>query len=339
VFVKSVWMHPPHDFREGLDSVRPVFKRLKKYGINIIIPFVKYDDGSVFFPTEEKDVSVVMQEWGVSPVKIMVKEAHNVGLKIHPVFVIFCEGSFKGWDKPSEPGPWLSKNLELAQVDKNGKEILRWACPTSEEVRRHEANLILEVVKKYDVDGVQLDYIRYPEEGFGCYCERCRGKFKEEHGIDPMDIKELDHRMAKWLDWRARNITTFVQDLRRDIRQIKRNVALSAAVFKDYPACFFQHGQDWVEWCDKGLMDFVCPMTYEFHTKIARYRARAHRAAVGKETVIYEGLGKRSSQSILTPEAVEEQVKAFIEEGANGVTIFAHGSVTDEDLDSLKKYR
>jgi hypothetical protein len=72
---------------------------------------------------------------------------------------------------------------------------------------------------------------------------------------------------------------------------------------------------------------------------MAKYWARAHRAAVGKETIIYEGLGKRSSHSLLTTEALEAQVKAFIEEGVNGITIFAYGSVTDEDLIGLQKYR
>lgn len=338
MFVKSVWMHPSSNFREGPKSVGLAFQRLKKNGFNIVFPFVKGGNGSVIFPTTENDVTVIMQEWGVDPIEVMVREAHEVGLEIHPVFVIFCEGSFKGWDVPSEPGPWLSKHRELAQVDKDGKGILRWACPSSEEVRRHEANLMLEVVKRYDVDGVQLDYIRYPEEAFGCYCKHCREKFKEEHGVDPVDIDQRDQKMARWLDWRARNITTFVRDLRKEIQQINENVALSAAVFKNYPTCFYLNGQDWVEWCTKGLVDFACPMNYEFHTKIAKYRARAHRAAVGKETIIYEGLGKKTSQSVLTPEAVEEQLKTFIKEGANGITIFAYGSTTDEDLERLKKY-
>ncbi|MEM2936602.1 MAG: hypothetical protein QW231_05455 [Candidatus Bathyarchaeia archaeon] len=114
MFVKSVWMHPPHDFREGLESVRPVFQRLKKYGFNIVIPFVKNGDGSVFFPTAEKDVPVVMQEWGVSPVEVMVKEAHQVGLKIHPVFVIFCEG--KGGISPQSRGRGCLKTLNLRRL-------------------------------------------------------------------------------------------------------------------------------------------------------------------------------------------------------------------------------
>jgi len=338
VFVKSVWTHPPGEFKEGPSSIAPVYKRLRDYGFNIIFPFVKHSNGAVTFPTKEQGIYTPPPGWDETFLEKMVEEAHRVGLEIHPVFVVFCEGTFKGWDVPSEPGLWLSQHRDCVQVDKKGKEILRWSCPTQETVRRHEKQVIMEVVEGYDVDGVQLDYIRYPEEGFGCYCNHCRAEFKATYGFDPVEVEQLDRRQALWLDWRAQGITSFVKELKAAILDTGKKVALSAAVFKNYPYCYIQNGQDWVDWALKKYVDFLCPMTYEYNPTVVRYTARNHRAAVGKDAVLYEGLGKASSQSRLTPEDVEEQARIYVEEGANGLTVFAYGAMTEEDFKRLQKY-
>ncbi len=334
MFVKSAWMHPSDLGRskEGLDSV---FSRLAKHEFSKVFLFVKLSNSDVIFPTRNPNVILTMREWEGDPLRDSIEIAHQFGIKVHPTFVVFCEGNWKGWGVPSEPGAWLSKNMGLVQYDKKGEPILRWADPAKQEVRRHEADLMLEVAKNYDMDGIQLDYIRYPEEAEGCFCDFCRTTFKQSHGIDPKELVQLDQNMSNWIQWRAGNITSFVEELRHEMKQLCPNAALSAAVFKDYPRCMMNVAQDWPKWVEKGIVDFVCPMTYEYDTMVARYLARNHRCAVGNNAVIYEGIGKRSSQSILTPENVLEQAKAYKEEGANGITVFAHGSLTDEDLAEL----
>jgi len=336
MFVKSVWMHPS-DLGTSDGQLDSVFSRLAKHGFSKIFLFVKMDDGTVTFRTKNPDVQFTMTDWSGDPLEKAVEVAHNYNIEMHPTFVVFCEGIWKDWGVPSQPGAWLSKNLQLVQYDKKGEPILRWADPAKREVRKHESEIMIEVASNYDIDGIQLDYIRYPEDAEGCFCDHCRMTFKGLFGVDPREIAQLDENMSKWIQWRAENITGFVRDLRRDMKKTNPKAELSAAVFKDYPRCLMHLGQDWPKWVEEGIVDFLCPMTYEYDLRVARYHARNHRAAVGKNALLYEGLGKASSQSKLSPREVLAQATAFREEGANGITVFSHGSLTDDDLGGLDK--
>ena len=338
MFIKSVWMHR-RNLGRSPDDVSEVLSNLEKHGFTSAFLFVKGHDSDVIYPTKLEDAKYVMENWGggEDPLKRTVEIAHDYGIQLHATFVVFCEGRWRGKDKPSQPGWWLSKHEDLAQISRDGEKILRWADPAKEEVRGHEKDLILDLVKRYDVDGVQLDYIRYPEEAEGCFCKHCRSLFRRLHGVDPKLHSEPDQKLSLWIRWRAWNITSFVKELRREMRMLKPEMKLSAAVFKDYPRCLITVGQDWPLWIEDGIIDFVCPMTYEYDVRVARYLARNHRAAAGEDAVIYEGLGKRSSQSILSPEEVRIQAEVFKEEGADGIVIFSLSSLTDGDFKELDR--
>jgi len=337
MFIKSVWMHRGN-LGSSIKDVEAVFSNLNKHNFLKVFLFVKGEDSDVIYPTDLSDARFVMINWkDGDPLKRTIEVAHDMGIEVHATFVVFCEGHWKGWGVPSEPGWWLSQNLNLIQVDKNGNGIFRWADPSKMAVREHEKNIILEVVKKYEVDGVQLDYIRYPEEVEGCFCDHCRNEFMRAHQVDPKNIIKLDSSLSLWVRWKAENITSFVREIRHEIRQVDPGVMLSAAVFKDYPRCLITVSQDWQKWVEEEIVDFLCPMTYEFDLKVAKYLARNHRAAVGRHATLYEGLGKASSQSLLSPHEVRAQAEAFKEEGANGITVFSLSSLTEEDFAELDK--
>ncbi|MGC9014368.1 MAG: glycoside hydrolase family 10 protein [Thermoproteota archaeon] len=336
MIVKSVWMHP-NDLGKTKEELQRAFSRLTKHGFSKVFLFVKNCDGSVVFKTKDPEVHFTMNYWGGDPLRDVVRVAHDFNIEVHPTFVVFCEGNWKGWNMPSEPSFWLSKHINYVQYDKKGEPILRWADPARQEVRNHESSLILEVVENYEIDGVQLDYIRYPEESEGCFCDYCRETVRKLHGFDPKEIAQPDYKLSMWIQWRAQNITSFVEELRLRIKSKNPKIKLSAAVFKDYPRCVTTVAQDWADWIEKGIVDFICPMTYEYDLRVAKYLARSHRAVVGKDATVYEGIGKRSSQSILSPRDVFMQASAFVKEGADGIVIFSYSSLEDEDLIELDK--
>ncbi|RLF04939.1 MAG: hypothetical protein DRK00_05590, partial [Thermoprotei archaeon] len=173
----------------------------------------------------------------------------------------------------------------------------------------------------YEVDGVHLDYIRYPELHYyrACACPDCGGK------LDPLN--------EEWVLRRASNVTSFVEEV-RDLAG-ERGVELSAAVFPHYPACVVEVGQDWVSWCELGLLDWVAPMTYTNITLVAKRLAQEHSALV--KGGLYEGLGQRRSISNLSPEKLAEQAKAVLEAGADGIIVFSHSSLSQRDLEVLSQ--
>ncbi len=178
------------------------------------------------------------------------------------------------------------------QVSFSGKANPHWLCPSSTENRKLEVESMLEVARKYDVDGIHFDYIRYPDNEH-CFCQRCRSEFEKSIGEKlpdwPKDARSEKYS-ARWNDFRRSFITAVVEEVSRKAKEIKPSIKVSAAVFSNWQVDRDAVGQDWKLWCEKGYLDFVCPMDYtdsdlRFKTFVVKQKAWA-----GK-TPIYPGIG------------------------------------------------
>lgn len=301
----GVWLHVPH----GEGEVEEALDALAGAGFNLVVALVKGGNGLVAYQSSRAP----QMDLGYDYVGALIKGCRERGLKLHAWFCVFIEGG-------REPGGVLKRRPELAALDVEGRPM-GWACPSKEGARRYELSVIREFLEKYEVDGVHLDYIRYPELHYyrACACSDCGGR------LAPLE--------EEWVMARVSNVTGFVEEARELARE--HGVELSAAVFTNYPACVVEVGQDWVDWCDRDLLHWAAPMTYTNITLLARRLAQEHRALV--RGTLYEGLGKKSSMSSLSPEKLMEQAKAVLEAGADGIVVFSYSSLTTRDLELLKQ--
>lgn len=333
-FHKAVWSSPTSDYADGPDSVGPMVDRLAQAGFDLIVPVVKGGDGYVSYSSRIGRVHPQFETW--DPLRVLVQRAKAAGMKVHPWMCVFPEG---------ENSPLFRKDESLRMVNRNG-EPTPWACPVAEAVREYELSLYEEIMDQYDVDGVHMDYIRYDSEDV-CFCPRCRSGFKKETGTDPIEIGKVSEfnvfsergrnrkhpAWPKWVEWRAGWVTKFVEELSNSVKV--RGKELSAAVFMEIPECIVYEGQDWGDWGERGLVDYVFPMTYTNSTLMVKRRTRNHVAQVKGGCHVWEGLGKGSSRSALSTQALVEQAQAALEEGAEGIVVFSHTALTDEDLAAL----
>ena len=91
-------------------------------------------------------------------------------------------------------------------------------------------------------------------------------------------------------------------------------------------------GQDWVDWEQRGLLDFVFPMNYTMVPKVARHRTMNHLAALSGKTPLWEGLWYRPT---LSPDEFLAQVDGVRELGIEGIVVFEYYRLTDDVLDML----
>lgn len=222
------------------------------------------------------------------------------------------------------------------QVGPDGNE-LPWLCPSSDENMAIEVDSMLEVARNYDVDGIHLDYIRYPDLS-GCYCPRCQEAFEAwaGHTVDdwPGTVfgPDAPHRQA-YLEFRRQRIDRVVRAIAEGVRGLARDVKLSAAVFPNWPSARDTVGQDWVRWIDEGWVDFVCPMDYL--TSHEQYEATVREQAgwVDGRVPMYPGIGAHS----LEPDDVLCQV-TLTRPYAPGFTIFNYdATLASEHLPLLAK--
>jgi uncharacterized lipoprotein YddW (UPF0748 family) len=157
--------------------------------------------------------------------------------------------------------------------DQNTKKA--FLDPTHPEVRRYLLALLEEIATRYQVDGIQLDYIRYPfqdpstsvNQTYG-YGQAARQQFKELTGYDPIRISPRDRVLwQKWTDFRIQQIDSFVASVSERLRRQRPNLILSAAVFPLPRAERLQRlQQNWEDWASRGTIDLMVPMTYALDT-------------------------------------------------------------------------
>jgi uncharacterized lipoprotein YddW (UPF0748 family) len=135
----------------------------------------------------------------------------------------------------------------------------------------------------------------------------------------------------QWLDWRRSHITTVVRQVSEQARSVRPGIKISAAVFPNWAADRDSVAQDWKLWCEKGWVDFVCPMDYtESRGRFANLVSR-QKEWVGR-TPFYPGIGVSASSSRLPIEEVIEQIEVTRRQGTGGFIIFNYGSAEAAEI-------
>lgn len=263
-WVCGVWMHPGMFGPEKEAATAKMRETLDSYaqaGINTVIMLVKDTSGYVFY---QSDIGVKAPAYDWDFFGVFLEEARKRQMTVHPWFCVFPETALVG--EVREHPEWL--------IVGPGREMVRTANPALPEVRAYEISLMVELVKKYGVDWVHLDYLRFPCEPTEPYFSR-DGRtltlFKKETGIDFNALRAHDSgnpHWNVWLEWNREQVTRFVRELKEALAGTGRQVKISAAVFPDAANARVLIGQDWAEWARLGLVDMLCPMLYTNDTAL-----------------------------------------------------------------------
>ena len=312
---RAVWNHSGLGAYPG-DWDRSA-KELAEAGVNMILPNMAWA-GVAHYPSKVLPQSKTFTQYG-DQLAQCVTAARKYGLEVHVWKITWnLEGAPKGFlEKMRKDG--------RTQVSATGKP-LNWLCPSHPKNVELELESILEIVANYDVDGIHLDYIRYPGS-HACYCEECRKRFTlaTRQQIDEWPAAVLPKTGKyedKYIEWRSQQITRLVRLLHKRLREVDPDIKLSAAVFGGYPACVASIGQDWIAWAKAGYVDFVCPMNYTEDTDSFTQLLADQLALMPKGVAIYPGIGATATNSLLIPDAVVEQIYRSRSLGASGWTIF-----------------
>lgn len=317
-FGLAVWSHQIADFGD-MDEVEKHADALADAGFDILIPCVKNPPGAVDFLTDVANVNPSYPDW--DPLMVLIDACRARGVKVHPWFCVFTEGE---QSKLLQEHPEFTAKFESTH---------RWACACRDEVQDYVFNLYKSLVANYRPDGLHLDYIR---TGGICKCDFCKSQMRER-GVNIDTVEVRDPAFEEWTNWRVSRLTNFVQRMREFTRN--EGLELSAAVFAGYPDCIRSQAQDWVLWAEEGLVDYLFPMNYTNSLRVAVTRTISHVALVGGKVPIWEGLGKASSASQLTTEALAKQIEGVLDAGAQGVVIFHYRAVTEEDIEAIRCIR
>lgn len=247
-----------------------------------------------------------------------VEAAEKHGIEVHVWMVCY--------NLSTAPEDFVAKMTEegRTQVKADGTAV-RWLCPSHPDNETLQCDALCEIVRKYEIDGVHFDYIRYPDRNH-CYCNGCRERFTEDAGIEisqwPGDVLAAGRAKDAFLQWRCDRITGLVARVHKEAKAIKPEIKISAAVFCDYPGSRDWVLQDWPVWVEQGYLDFLCPMSYTDDLDRFESLTEKQQELIKGRIPLYPGIGATATGQRLTPDKVVAQIEIARKHGAGGFVIF-----------------
>ena len=273
--------------------------------------------GVAHFPSATLPRSFSSERYG-DQLAAAVTAAHANGLQFHCWAV--C------WNPGNAPDDFTAQLRRAGRLQEtaDGKST-PWLSPSHPDNVNLLLNAYEDLVRRYPVDGLHLDYIRYSDRSVD-FSPAARRAFEAWRGSTargwPASCAHGGALAAEFERFRCETITAFVARVSQRVRAARPGIKISAAVFAGYPDCAASVGQDWAVWLKKGYVDFVCPMNYTDDTNLFLARTALHLSLPGAEGRIYPGIGIAAMECRLRPDQAIAQIVGLRKLGAPGFVFF-----------------
>ena len=307
----------PADIDKQKNELTQLLDSLAQFNINTILLQTRVR-GDVIYPSDIEPFSAVLtgkagKNPGYDPLAFAIDECHKRGMQLHAWLVTLPLGK-AAHVKSHGRNSLANKHPELCKLYQGS-----WYMePGEPQTATYLTSLIAEIVTKYDIDGIHLDYIRYPDR--------------------PRNYNDqaLHRRYGKGMsnaDWRRNNITTIVKDIYNKTKSIKPWVRVSCAPLGKHADLSRYSSKGWnahntvyqeaQEWLREGIMDALFPMMYFSENNFYPFVLDWQENSFGRH--IAPGLGVyrlMSSEGDWDREEITRQFFTSRQAGTSGTAIF-----------------
>ena len=202
--VRAIWV-TRGDFRTA-DDVTRIMEDCSRGGFNTVI-FQVRGNGTVFYPSK-------IEPWaeqfnftspGFDPLGQAIQEAHRRGMELHAWVNVMP--AWRGTKPPASPEQLYNKHPEWFWYDQHGKRqplnpFYVSLNPCLPEVREYLVDVFHEIVANYPIDGLHLDYIRFPNDNAPRGVDyphdpRTLALYREATGRAPADSRAISAASAR----------------------------------------------------------------------------------------------------------------------------------------------
>ena len=251
------------------------------------------------------------------PLADVIQQAHAAGLEVHAWLTVYEVSLDSKWFKcPSNSVSLTHPEWLMCLRDGNVKLANNkiWVDPGIPAVQDHFVATVLDLLENYDIDGVHLDNVRYPDIKSG-YNASSVQRFGSEKGLTGIPA---DSDVA-WCEWRCKQVTDLIRKLKSSLSATKPHLKLSASVCSESPKIAREvFLQEWDVWTKEELVDFVVPMLFITADRMPRYAAQALAAASTR--AVYVGVGAYRLPADLT----EKHILDVRAAGAQGIVVYSY---------------
>ena len=301
--------------------------RIKEAGFNVYMPTVWQGRGtawpSKYAPWDTKLADRPKTDF--DPLRYLIQEAHKLGIEVHPWFTLTLRQSdiFPEFALPGMP----EKAFDVHNP----------------QFRELMSKLVEEVVNDYNVDGVNLDYVRAIGVCVSATCqEEYNRKYNRSLEVDSLQFKILPGTVASMIEYQETAVTSLVRKISETVKKKKPHVLISADVFVGHAP--LSQGQSSISWVNDGLVDVIFRMDY------------FRRINIDSMDATRRELNHSNRQSILisnmsNPDELSLGQKPFARDGkwladtismvskrwpGTGIAVYFYKYLTDEQIHALK---
>lgn len=356
--VRALWVQ-----RTSLASpqaIRDMVRAATASGFNTLLVQVR-GRGDSYYGSRlgPRGVLLATQPTGFDPLREVLAAAHPEGLQVHAWINANLVASAARL--PAERNHIVYRHpewvmvprelaVEMASTDAQSPAYIgtlaRWTRSRSDTVEGlylspvhagaadHLAAVVQDLVAAYSLDGVHLDYLRYPSAEFD-YSPATLAAFRASLLPDLRTEQrlELDARVdtnpaiysvvfpKRWSAFRRSRLTSTLIRIRTVVKCARPDLLLSAAIVPDSEHAADGRLQDWRTWLEGGLLDVVIPMAYTRDVDEFAEQIRVARACAGTASV-WAGIGAYRPP----PRRTVENIRTARRVGASGIVLFSYDS-------------
>ncbi|WP_413175001.1 glycoside hydrolase family 10 protein [Anabaena azotica] len=321
--LRGVWLtNIDSDVLFERDRLQTALKNLDTFNFNTVYPAV-WNWGYTLYPSKVaaqvigKSLDPTPGLQGRDMLQEIVTEGHKQGLTVIPWFEFGFMAPADSLLAKNRP-QWLTNRRDGTKIVKEGTHDRVWLSPFRPDVQQFIQDLIVEIVKNYDIDGIQFDdHFGLPSElGYDAYTVAL---YKKEHRGQAPSKNPKD---PEWVRWRANKITDFMKRVFTAIKANKKNCLVSVA---PNPQRFSYEYflADWQKWERMGLIEDLVLQIYRddlnvFVSELEYPEVKAARKHIPVSIGILSGLKNRS----VSMQQIKTQVQKVRERKFAGVSFF-----------------
>ena len=334
--LKGVWIRPVETSRGEIERT---LNSMKDIGIEDVF-LETFFHGKTIYPSD------VMKGYGfysqnstfqnIDPLAVWTQEAHKRNMRIHVWFQSFYIGNKVPSSEPQSilalRPDWGNRNkanytssLPVAHPSEHNGYFLD---PANPQVTQFLYDLIYEICAKYSIDGINLDYLRYPssakpdlasyENTNWGYTPYARDEFKMRYGTDPVDFHTNSPLWAQWSLYRQEKITNFVRSISDLLKS--REIVLSAVVFPTEENCLEVKQQNWQRWTESNMVNAITPLILTADYDLTNEMLKNLKRKTSRNIKIYPGIFVPFMN--VEPEDLLKQYHAIRKERLDGIILF-----------------
>ncbi|MEP6902667.1 MAG: family 10 glycosylhydrolase [Actinomycetota bacterium] len=194
------------------------------------------------------------------PLKFIIEEAHKRGILVH------------AWFNPYRAYHPAAKTVSENHISKRRPDLVRkygnylWLDPSDQEVQEYSLSVVLDVVRRYDIDGVHFDdyFYPYPISENGAKVEFPDDKNWNEYLKTAAQMSQNGVRRIPLsrAEWRRTNVNNFIESVGREIKKIKPEVLYGISPFGVADVNYTELYADAEKWLKDGTIDYLTPQLY-----------------------------------------------------------------------------